>query len=556
MFFSCYIVHMFVRIKEKSNGKKSIQIVESYRRADKVSQRIVRHVGQAVTDREVEELKKLAESIIFEVEENRQPSLPLLSPEKLAKKIKRPINSNEIVKIKDLREEQRVIDGIGDIFGKLYSDLQMDTLLSGGQKADQWNSILKSCVLARIANPESKRRTASLLEQDFGITIPLEKIYRMMDHVADQEESIKTHIGQTTSTLFNGAVDVLFFDVTTLYFESFAPDDLRNFGFSKDCKFKETQVVLALVTTTGGLPITYQIFPGNMYEGHTLLEMIGDIKKNHPVREVTMVADRAMFTSENLDLMDDLQVNFIVAAKLRGLPKTLKQQILDTDFSPAVICDEFQWIREFEHNSRRLIVSYSAKRAKKDKADRQRLIDRIMKKVKNGKLKVKDLIPNHGTKKFIKISGGQAEIDPDKIEMDSIWDGFHGVITSDKIRNNADILASYRDLWQIEEAFRVSKHDLKMRPIYHWTEPRIRAHIAICFTAFTLIKQTLHRVALQQKPMSFEQIRNELLHAQSSILVDISNGKKYLIPSHVTVEQKKIYQVFGLKRSEVPEVLE
>ena len=101
--------------------------------------------------------------------------------------------------------------------------------------------------MARLANPVSKRRTASLLEEDYGIKIPLEKIYKMMDHVSDRESDIKQQIATTTQSLFKEEVDVLFFDVTTLYFESFEADELRNFGFSKDCKFKETQVVLALV---------------------------------------------------------------------------------------------------------------------------------------------------------------------------------------------------------------------------------------------------------------------------------------------------------------------
>ena len=91
-----------------------------------------------------------------------------------------------------------------------------------------------------------------------------------------------------------------------------------------------------------------------------------------------------------------------------------------------------------------------------------------------------------------------------------------------------------------------------MRPIYHWSEKRIKAHICICFIAYTLVKQALHRVKVQYQEMSFEQIRNELLHAQASILVDTKTGKKYTIPSHVTINQKKIYSVFGLKRSDVP----
>ena len=543
---------MFVRVKPKPNGKKSIQIVESYRRADQVSQKIVRHVGQAVTDREIEEMTRLAQSIINEMETEKQPCLPFLDPIKLLKDNPQKKESSDTVKIKNLREEQRIIDGIGDVFGKLYKDLKLDKLIGGTHKDEQWNNILESCVLARIANPVSKRRSASLLEEDYGIKIPLEKIYRMMDHVADRESDIKQRIAQTTLSLFQEQVDVLFFDVTTLYFESIDTDELRAFGFSKDCKFKEVQVVLALVTTTKGLPITYKLFPGNTYESGTLVEMVKDLQTQYAIKNILLVADRAMFNEENLSFMESLGIQYIVAAKLKALPKSLKSDILHADYNEEVIGDELHGLKEFEHKSRRLVVGYSAKRAGKDAVDRQRLVDRLMKKVKGDKIKVKDLIPNYGSKKYISVENGSASINQEKIKADAQWDGFHGVITNATDKTSSELLSRYRELWQIEEAFRISKHDLKMRPIFHWTENRIKAHIAICFLAFTLAKQAVYRIALQQAPMSFEQIRNELLHAQSSVVIDLASQKKYMIPSHVTVNQKKLYQAFGLKRSQVP----
>ena len=543
---------MFVRVKPKPNGKKSIQIVESYRRADQVSQKIVRHVGQAITDREVEEMTRLAQSMINEMETQKQPCLPFLDPIKVLKENRQKKESGDSVKIKNLREEQRIIDGIGDVFGKLYKDLKLDKMIGGTHKDEQWNDILASCVLARIANPVSKRRSASLLEEDYGIKIPLEKIYRMMDHVADRESDIKQRIAQTTLSLFQEQVDVLFFDVTTLYFESIDTDELRAFGFSKDCKFKEVQVVLALVTTTKGLPITYKLFPGNTYEGGTLVEMVKDLQTQYAIKNILLVADRAMFNEENLSFMESLGIQYIVAAKLKTLPKSLKSDILHADYNEEVIGDEMHWLKEFEHKSRRLVVGYSAKRAGKDAADRQRLVDRLVKKVKGDKIKVKDLIPNYGSKKYISIENGSASINQKKIEEDAEWDGLHGVITNATDKTSSELLLRYRELWQIEEAFRISKHDLKMRPIFHWTENRIKAHIAICFLAFTLAKQAVYRIALQQEPMSFEQIRNELLHAQSSVVIDLASQKKYMIPSHVTVNQKRLYQAFGLKRSQVP----
>ena len=545
---------MYVRTKKRANGKTAVQVVEAVRRGNQVSQKVVRHIGQGISDSEIETLKLLGKSIIASIKDDRQPRLPLISPTGVAPasaiENDEPLN----VDLKDLREEQRIITGIKDVFGKLILELSFDTLITRGRKKKQWNEILQECVLAHIANPQSKRRTASLLEEDYGVKVPLEKIYRMMDHLAAEEEAIKLRIANETCLLFDNKVDVLFFDVTTLYFESFEADELRNFGFSKDCKFKETQIMLALVATTEGLPITYRIFPGNTYEGHTLLNMIEDLKKSYSIKNILLVADRAMFTEKNLQLMDALNVNYIVAAKLKTLPKKMKEQIIAEDnFVQAVVKGEEHWCTEYDHKGRRLVVSYSAKRAKKDAADRQRLVDRIMKKVKGGKIRLRDLVTNHGSKKYITVQEDTAIINEAKIKDDASWDGIHGVISNCKEKSMEELLSRYRDLWQIEAAFRVNKHDLRMRPIYHWNPDRIRAHISICFIAYALIKQALYRLkALKQMDLSLEQLRNELLHVQSSILRDISTKKMYVIPSQYTVNQGKIYQAFGVKRNETP----
>lgn len=542
---------MYVRIKDKPNGKTAVQIVESSRRGGKVQQIIVRHVGQAASTMEVEELKRLAEKIILEMKQSRDPVLPCFRPEDIYGRM--PLVSDDKVSVRDLREEQRLVEGIGDVFGKLYDDIGLTDAIGRGKREETWNRILKACVLARIANPASKHRTASMLEQDYGVKIALQKIYRMMDRLVKREEEIKGRVASSTLGLFGGKLDVLFFDVTTLYFESVKEDELRGFGFSKDCKFKETQVVLALVTTTEGLPVTYRLFPGNMYEGHTLRQMVSELKEFYEVGNIFVVADRAMFSEENLAMMDSEGIRYIVASRLRRLPKELREQIINSeDFTPAVIEDEFHWVKEFSYGGRRLIVSYSSERARKDASDRSLLIERLLKKVKDGRVKIKDVIPNHGTRKYLVLRDKEASIGEEKIEQDALWDGLHGVMTNTDGLSATEVLSRYRGLWQIEDAFRVNKHDLKMRPIYHWSPERIRAHILICFMAYSVVKQAMYRIARQYEPMSFERIRNELLHAQASILIDTSTNKRYIIPSTVTLAQRKIYHVFGLKRSEVP----
>ena len=548
---------MFVRVKTRSNGKRSIQIVESYRRGDKVHQKIIRHVGQAMSDKEEATLKQLAHSIIVEMKNNRQPVLPIFSPEDIYNPERRKKKSTEDkVFISKLREDQRLIVGLGEVFGKLYSDLGFDSIIKKTRKDKQWNSILKTCVISRLANPSSKRETASFLEQDYGIKVPLEKIYRMMDHLDGFEDEIKHKVSSSSIDLLGQHVNIVFFDVTTLYFESIKSDDLREFGFSKDCKFKEVQVVLALITTEHGLPIGYELFPGNTFEGHTLIETVSKVRSKFNALDITLVADRGLLSEQNLSALEKQGIQYIIGAKLRKMDKKTQESILEAHaYKASCVANELHWLKEVDHKGRRLVVSYSKKRAAKDAKDRQRFIDRLMKRAKDGKIKIKDLIPNYGTKKYLQVDGGKATINEQKMVKDALWDGIHGIISNVKNKPHCELVEKYRGLWQVEEAFRVNKHDLKMRPIFHWKPQRIKAHIAICFLAYTLAKQAVYRVN-QQAPLgenrlSFKQLRNELLHAQSSLLRDIESKKKYLLPSNVTGNQKKIYKVFGLKRSEV-----
>lgn len=342
-----------------------MQIVEGRRLGKQVVQNVIRHVGQAETALQLSELTNLARSLILELTQNRsQPYLPGIDPEQVdttdkALKLESEKTKDFEVDVRNLREEQRVITGIHEVFGKLYETLGYQQILPEADK------VLRSCVLARVANPSSKLRTAAFLEEDYGIKLPVDRIYRMMDKLASIEEKVKSFVGKTTLSLFSDPVNILFFDVTTLYFESFQSDDLRHPGFSKDNKFKEGQVVLALVTTEGGIPVTYELFPGNTYEGHTLITMIENLEERFEIAHIVLVADRAMFNEENLKLMESKKIKYIVAAKLRSLPRKKTNEILGSKtFSPMEIEEELHWVRDFEHKGRRLVVSYNSSRAK------------------------------------------------------------------------------------------------------------------------------------------------------------------------------------------------
>ena len=238
-----------------------------------------------------------------------QKNNPLYTQKKGASPYKEVPDS---VKLKNTQIIKKVNDGIFNIFGPVYDDIGLNKLIVNTYKDRQWNDILKSLVIARIASPESKMKTARVLSRDYLVNRPLEKYYRTMDRAIKFSDDAQEIVLEETRRIHGGSITIVLFDVTTLYFESINSDELREFGYSKDCKFGEVQIVLSLMTTNQGYPIGYKLFPGNTTEGKTLIQHIEDVKSRFELKEVTLIADRAMFSRENLESMESLGINYIV----------------------------------------------------------------------------------------------------------------------------------------------------------------------------------------------------------------------------------------------------
>lgn len=521
-----------------------VKIIENVRQGDQIIQKALCTVGVAKNRDELESLDKIAKLKMLDILNCRAPALPGL--ESLVHgdaNVESSLQTDDIVSLSDIREEKRINVGMEDVFGAVYSQMDFEDLIAGTRKDAEWNDILRQVILARLFAPGSKRNASLEVLKDLNQEIPLEKIYRMMDRLVPLEEQIKKKIFQSSMSLLDYEVDVLFFDVTTLYFESFNPDELRAFGFSKDCKFKETQIVLALVTNNRGVPLTYEIFPGNQSEGKTLITIVKKIKENYSVKNVVMVADRAMFSEENLSFLEVEGIHYIVAAKL----KTMKRSV-QSEFLNETECPLDGWLKDIEVEGRRLIVSYSTERAKKDYKQRMRLVERLMKKARDGKIPLKALINNNGTKKYIEVSGEKASINEAKVILDGQWDGIHGVITNYAKNNKTpqEILERYKGLWKIEEVFRINKNDLRMRPIYHRKPERIRAHILICFMAYVMLNTTKQILEKNSIDLSVIELRREISKRQASIIRDKRMQRRYFVPGNFSEIQKQIYSAFKI----------
>jgi len=569
---------MFIRVKNKSTQEKykmSVQIVHSFRDKGKVRQKIVKHIGVATSPKHLEELKLLARSIQIQLENE---DISLFEPKELQKDLDTPQEKHRTsryaeedyqIDIRTLKEEKRVINGIHDVYGKMFDQLNLKSIFANPARQISAVQIFKEIVLSRIANPDSKRGSVAMLENNYGIHLNLDKVYRMMDKLDDAAiEKLNRLSYAKTKALFDEKIDVIYFDATTLYFESFTEDEgedtLKKNGYSKDLKFNQPQVVLALMVTKEGLPIGYEVFPGDTFDGHTLIPSLKTLQEKYHIDNVVYVADSGMFNQENLKELEALEAhhfNYIVGARIKNMPRAIKEQILDkTNYHP--LNEEVMVANITLDNGRKLIITHSPKRAKKDKADREKGIEKLRVKL-NKASSVKSHLSNQGYKKYLRLEHDSnthepsVVLDEEKIKAQEAWDGLKGLIVNqDSPLNNEEILTQYRNLWQVEESFRITKHDLKIRPIYHWKPSRVRAHLAISFAAFFLVRHLEHRVQVQYKKLSPERIRQLLVNTQSSILYSQAKKIKYAIPSQLTEEARKIYRLMDIKREQTPYILE
>jgi transposase len=529
---------MFVRIKTHPNSlHKQIQICRSVREGAKTRQKVVRHIGTARNENEVEELKSLAVSIKTHIEEEERKAFyqPIKMPDQKA------ISDNQ-VNFAKITEKARYIEGFHEIFGKLFHQVGINEILPSNQI-----EVLLDVILARIATPCSKSKTRKMLAVDFGKDISLDRIYRMMDSLVEKKDKIQKKVFKATQELSDGEVDVLLFDVTTLFFESIETDELREFGFSKDQKFHTTQVVLALATTSEGLPVGYRLFPGDTAEVSTLIACLSEWKRVLPIGKVIFVGDRAMMSESNLALLEESKISYVIAAKLKKMKGSIQQQILQGPKQKEETDKAYQEI--ILPNGRRLIATHSLSREQKDKKDRERGLERVKKKLGKGK-SLKRLIPNYGYQKYVKIEGdGKVQLDDEKIRLEECWDGFHGVLSNCLETDVDELLSHYRRLWVIEESFRIQKHTLRMRPIYHFKPERIEAHILICYIAFSLMRYLENKMAKEEVKISMEEMREALWSVQVSLLYDEGTNRWYKMPSHFEDKAQLIYRAMGIPRT-------
>lgn len=344
------------------------------------------------------------------------------------------------------------------------------------------DDILKHLVIARLSQPMSKSATVDYLKSYFDEDIQLHKIYRYLDKLYDtQQERIQQLSVEHTKRILGGKIGLMFYDVTTLYFESDHGDELREAGFSKDGKHSQPQVVLGLLVSKEGYPLSYSLFNGSQYEGRTMLPIVEDFIDRFKLDDFIVVADSGLMNKSNISLLESGGYKYIIGAKIKTETEKVKQWILSLEKKD----EEFN---ETLKGNTRLIIGYSTNRDKKDKYNREKGVKRLQKAFKSGNI-TKENLNKRGYNKFLEIADNvKVRINQEKIKDDERWDGLKGYITNTTLPAK-EVYEQYNGLWVIERAYRVTKGTLEMRPMFHFTSRRIEAHVCICFVAYKVYKE-------------------------------------------------------------------
>jgi hypothetical protein len=535
-----------VRKKKNQSGSISVQIVDRTNRGYKV----VETLGCSDDETEIDKLHQKAILRINDLSQNLfSKSLDETSEKLLLKNLLSKLTTQDFIPIGDEL-----------IFGKIFNNIGCNNLFNNVKsirKQEDKNFLFKSLVISRLLYPGSKLELINYLSYFKNIDITSDKIYRFLDSLYQDEikSRIETCVFEHTKKVMNGEIIVTFYDVTTLYFESESEDDLRRVGFSKEGKIARPQIQLGLFTTLEGYPLSFEVYEGNKYEGHTLIDVLKKFQDRFQLdKKPIVVADRGMLNNDNIAYLENNNYKYILAYKIKNISNDLKEEIKNLTFIDDNVTHniEFKKVISFAdendkkqtiHVNQRLVLSYSTQRAKKDRYNRNKAVQRLENKIKSSKTITKKDLKLSYYAKYIDLDDNNSKItfniNNQKIIEDEKLDGIKGFVTNDFTLTANEIIEHYNNQYEVERAFRISKTDLKIRPIYHRLETRIKAHILISFVSYAIYKEFERKLKINNVKFNFSQ---KLLRKIIEHLIALKIGDE-IIPINPSEIQKQILDI-------------
>lgn len=501
---------MFIRQKKNKSGVISVQVIDK----SSGKYKVLKTIGSSSNVAEIEVLIGKAQDFIKKYTGLQE--LDFSNTEAITQTILNNIISHKLA-------------GIELVLGKIFDEIGFNQIQ---------DELFRDLVLYRLVYPKSKLKTTEYLYRYAEKDYSQDDVYRYLDKLYSSHKQQVQHISYLhTQMILGDEISVVFYDVTTVYFEIDEEDNLRKTGFSKEGKHQNPQIVLGLLVSKGGYPLAYDIFEGNQFEGQTMLPVIDSFKLKYGLKNLVIVADSGLLSRQNIEELQAKNYEFILGARIKNESQSIKNKILSLSLKNG----ESKIINK---DNLKLIITYSDSRAKKDKHNRERGLAKLEKHIKTGKL-TKTNLNNRGYNKYLKLEGEVSiTIDKEKFKADEKWDGLKGYITNATLEKD-EVLENYAHLWQIEKAFRITKTDLKIRPIYHRKQKRIEAHICLNFVAYKVYKELERQLKEKKSDLSAEKVIDIL---QSIYQIEILNPYNNTVIKQtilLTDEHRKIQKLFN-----------
>jgi len=436
----------------------------------------------------------------------------------------------------------------------IYYWLGLDRFLINKQQREtkikyNTSTILKFLLISRILAPGSKKRAFENKERYFDFerrdVFGLADVYRCLSHLSNYEEDIQRVVYENISKRYDRNTDFIYYDITNYYFEIDAEDDLRKKGVSKENR-RSPIVQMGLAMDTDGIPVSYELFPGNESEKLHLRPMILRLKSKYELEKVIAVADSAQNTGNNIYYLDQGKQGYVFSQSIAGGSADFKKYVIDPEgyewhgdkFKKKSRMERREISVDFERKDgttykkklfvdQRQIVFYSEKYAVRSKAKREAVIKKAQMIIDNPSAYTK--ATSHGAMKYIKNieidketgefkpAKGTPYFDMEKLHEEEKYDGYYAIVTNifDEGKNKGKfpdekIIEIYRGLWRIEDSFKITKEELEARPVHLTREERIRAHFLTCYLSLVIIR-------LLQKEMGYRYSPALLIEAMNSI---------------------------------------
>lgn len=502
---------MFVRCKKNRSGTTSVVV------ADKSSGRFREVITIGVSDdvTEIAHLKERGREWIRQHRLSTEPELDLFIDESVSLEAERRKVNYVLQNVTNVS-----LNGVDLILSRVFRKAGFDAID---------DEVFRHLVISRLSCPSSKAATVEYLKNYYDEDVNLSRIYRYLDRLGTHYKDIVQDISVShTMALSGGNIGVMFYDVTTLYFETDKEDELRRTGFSKEGRHHNPQIILGILVNRDGNPLAYTIHEGNKYEGRTMLPVIEGFVTKYGLDDFIVVADSGLMNTDNVDELERLGYKYILGARIRTESKKIRETILSWEKKDR------NMFEIDKGDGRRLLIGYTDDRAKKDAHNREKGVRRLEKAYRTGRL-TKSHINKRGYNKFLKVSSDvEVNIDYELIREDERWDGLKGYLTNTAIPSE-DVYAAYHSLWNVELAFRIAKSKLEIRPMFHFTRKRIEAHICICFVALKVYKELDRILKDSGIGMSVDKVIN-MAKTVTTITVslpnDISVTKTMLMKRH------------------------